>query len=396
MRGGRAKTGGGRRTGRPRARDAAGARSSTSPTCWARGRACCLTWGVEAVTKDHRLHRTAMLAPGIVAPLASRSCSARRGGAPRRSPYPATVANEPADTRSAGDYRRHRQASRPKEQHVARATRYDSEHLLHAGAAAAAGRQLVVRADGLVAEKAAGTGYGEAELAGARDLFRRGEYAKAEELFHYRRRTAHAPRAAIAGGPFYEAECLRLQGSTPRPPTPTTTCSTSTRTTPTATRPSSTCSTSPTTGSRTRARKWQESARRQRRQALVRLAALHLASTRPSRSSTSRAGPSRSWSRCRYNDINGPLADQALFLCGSVKLFNEDYADADCYFTRSTRHHQNSPLAPRPIELAIIAKHLSTGGPDTTAARPPRPASWWRRPSTTTPSWPATRRSATS
>jgi len=66
----------------------------------------------------------------------------------------------------------------------------------------------------------------------------------------------------------------------------------------------------------------------------------------------------------RLNDINGPLADKALFLCGSVKFFNEDFREADLYFSQIYERHKDSPLAPQAIELAIICKHMGTGGAD--------------------------------
>src|SRR5262249_44330772 len=61
---------------------------------------------------------------------------------------------------------------------------------------------------------------------------------------------------------------------------------------------------------------------------------------------------------------NGPLADRALFLAGTVKLHNENYRDADHYFSQIHARHPESPLAPKAIELAIYCKHMSTGGPD--------------------------------
>src|SRR5437762_4570070 len=64
------------------------------------------------------------------------------------------------------------------------------------------------------------------------------------------------------------------------------------------------------------------------------------------------------------NDITGPLADKALFLAGGVKFFREDYREADHYFSQLVEQHKDSPLAPQAIELAIISKHMSTGGPD--------------------------------
>jgi outer membrane protein assembly factor BamD (BamD/ComL family) len=64
------------------------------------------------------------------------------------------------------------------------------------------------------------------------------------------------------------------------------------------------------------------------------------------------------------NDITGPLADKALFLAGGVKFYREDYREADHYFSQLIEQHANSPLAPQAIELAIISKHMSTGGAD--------------------------------
>jgi outer membrane protein assembly factor BamD (BamD/ComL family) len=64
------------------------------------------------------------------------------------------------------------------------------------------------------------------------------------------------------------------------------------------------------------------------------------------------------------NDITGPLADKSLFLAGGVKFYREDYKEADHYFSQLVEHHPNSPLAAQAVELAIISKHMSTGGPE--------------------------------
>lgn len=65
-----------------------------------------------------------------------------------------------------------------------------------------------------------------------------------------------------------------------------------------------------------------------------------------------------------YNDVTGPLAPEAMFLLASVKFYHEDYKEADHYFTQLVQMHPNSKYAPRAVELAIISKHLSTGGSD--------------------------------
>src|SRR5262249_21912498 len=66
----------------------------------------------------------------------------------------------------------------------------------------------------------------------------------------------------------------------------------------------------------------------------------------------------------RLFDLNGPLADHALFMCGTVKLYHENYREADHYFSQIHATHPNSPLAPKAVELAIFCKHMSTGGAD--------------------------------
>ena len=66
----------------------------------------------------------------------------------------------------------------------------------------------------------------------------------------------------------------------------------------------------------------------------------------------------------RFNDINGPLADEALFRIGRVRLFNEEYRDADDNFSQLVQMHPNSKYAPQAVMLAIFAKTMSTGGSD--------------------------------
>ena len=65
-----------------------------------------------------------------------------------------------------------------------------------------------------------------------------------------------------------------------------------------------------------------------------------------------------------YSDITGPLAAKALFLCGYVKFYREDYLEADHYFTQLIQMHKDSSLTPQAIELDIVCKTLATGGPD--------------------------------
>src|SRR5262249_5066862 len=53
-----------------------------------------------------------------------------------------------------------------------------------------------------------------------------------------------------------------------------------------------------------------------------------------------------------------------LFLEGGVKFFNENYREADISFSQLVELYPNSPFASQAVELAIISKHMSTGGSD--------------------------------
>jgi tetratricopeptide (TPR) repeat protein len=64
----------------------------------------------------------------------------------------------------------------------------------------------------------------------------------------------------------------------------------------------------------------------------------------------------------RFNDMDGPLADQSLFYGGSYYYYIGDYKRADEFFSQLYEHHPNSPLAPKAITYAIMAKNMSTGG----------------------------------
>jgi outer membrane protein assembly factor BamD (BamD/ComL family) len=67
-----------------------------------------------------------------------------------------------------------------------------------------------------------------------------------------------------------------------------------------------------------------------------------------------------------YNDINGALGlgDKALFWAGVVQFFNENYREADHFLSQIPEFYPQSPHAADAVELAIIAKTMSTGGAD--------------------------------
>ena len=66
----------------------------------------------------------------------------------------------------------------------------------------------------------------------------------------------------------------------------------------------------------------------------------------------------------RFNQLNGKLAENALFMIGTVRFYNEDYREADYEFTQIVEKYPDSPLYNRAAEMAIISKNLSTGGSD--------------------------------
>ncbi len=222
---------------------------------------------------------------------------------------------------------------------------------------------FVVRPDGLTPEKVPEAGTSESRLAGARDFYRRGEYAKAEQLYHSVAQDNKAGSANVQEGIFYEAECLRLQGQYPKAADTYNELLTKFATTP---------------------------YRDQAVQHMFDIANYWLDDTRQEMEEWQKYKDGKTWyflphvfnwdktkpimdeqgraveklEQVRLNDISGPLADQALFYAGSVAMYNGNWKEADGYFTQIYEHHPNSPLASKAIEYAIMAKNLSTGGPE--------------------------------
>jgi TolA-binding protein len=220
---------------------------------------------------------------------------------------------------------------------------------------------LKLCAEGFVTERPPEPGTSAADMAGAHDLFRRGEYADAERLFHHHAEKTHDPEPLRAEARFYEAECQRLRGEWPKA-----------------------ADTYVDLLNKYRNNPYRETAL----QHVFDIANFWLEDTREEWKEIREKREGKRWfvwprfisfekkkplldregrlieklEQVRYNDINGPLADKALFLCGTVKFFNEDYRDADFYFSQIYERHKDSPLAAQAIELAIISKHLSTGG----------------------------------
>ncbi|MFM7099438.1 MAG: tetratricopeptide repeat protein [Gemmataceae bacterium] len=221
---------------------------------------------------------------------------------------------------------------------------------------------FVLGADGVVLDKPVDPASPEGKLAGAKELFRNKEYSKAEKIFHRLADDKKNPQTAEEGT-YYEAECLRLQGHYPK---------------------------AADTYVKLLKNFERTAFREQAVQHMYDIANYWLDDTREQMRETKEYREGKRWfvaprfisfdktkplidregraieklEQVRWNDISGPLADKALFLAGSVKFFNEDYREADHYFTQLVERHSNSELAPQAVELAIISKHMSTGGSD--------------------------------
>ena len=78
--------------------------------------------------------------------------------------------------------------------------------------------------------------------------------------------------------------------------------------------------------------------------------------------------PSRNKLRTCWDSWEGAESFKNLGLYSSVRercgceRKNEDYKDADYYYSQLYEHYPNSALAPKAIKQAIICKQLSTGG----------------------------------
>jgi outer membrane protein assembly factor BamD (BamD/ComL family) len=223
---------------------------------------------------------------------------------------------------------------------------------------------FVLRTEGFVEEKLpAVTGAVRAKLDTARELFRQEEYAKAESLFEEIASGKKNPPAAVQEALFYRAECLRMQMNYPTA----------------ADVYSDLLQKFPHTPYHDQAVQrmfdianyWLNDTRAEMREDLEQkqgkrwFVAPRFVSFEKSKPLLDREGRAiELLEKVRMHDIQGPLADHALFLCGSVKVYRENYRDADHYFSQITARHHESPLAPKALELAIFCKQMSTGGAD--------------------------------
>jgi len=225
---------------------------------------------------------------------------------------------------------------------------------------------LVLRGDQLEAEKPLKdekSQGAQADLAGAHELCRLGDFAAAEKVYHRIAENKKNLASLAEEARFYEAECLRRQERYPKA------CDTYHKVLldfPSGAYREQSCQRMFDI-----ANYWLDDTRQEMQMAkekaegkrsMIWTPVVHFEKAKPFMDEEGRA--IEALERVHYNDITGPLADKALFLCGSVMFYRENYREADHYFTQLVEQHRNSPMAAQAVELGIISKHMGTGGAD--------------------------------
>ncbi len=219
---------------------------------------------------------------------------------------------------------------------------------------------FTLRGDKLEAETRPEQGTPAGQLAGAQDLYRQGEYEKAEKIFHKIAENTKNPPPIAEEARYYEAECLRRQSRYPKA----------------ADTYNRMLNDFPSGAYREQAVQhmfeianyWLDDTRKAMREdkdgksweiwpeALV----PHLDKTKPLLDEEGRA--LEKLEQVRYNDMNGPLADQALFLYAATRFREGDYKDAERSFSQLVEMYPNSRFVNDAIKQALISKQLCTGG----------------------------------
>jgi outer membrane protein assembly factor BamD (BamD/ComL family) len=228
----------------------------------------------------------------------------------------------------------------------------------------AAVESLVLRADYLEGEKNTAHLKGSEELAGAQELYRQGDHAKAEKIFHsIAENTANAPQVAEEAR-FYEAECLLRQERFPK--------AADTYNKQLTDFPSGMHRDQAVERMFEIANFWLEDTREEirlereqkegKRWFVWHGPAIHFEPKKPLFDQEGRAV--EKLEQVAWTDLNGPRADEALFLLGSIRFYREDYKEADRFFTQLVESLPRSKYSQQAMEYALISKHMSTGGPE--------------------------------
>jgi outer membrane protein assembly factor BamD (BamD/ComL family) len=221
----------------------------------------------------------------------------------------------------------------------------------------------VLHGDRLEPETQPTKGTAAADLAGAHALYRDGKFTEAERIFHrVAENTKNAPQIAEEGR-YYEAECLRRQAHYPK--------AADTYARMLTDFPSGAYREQAVQHMFEIANYWLDDTRKEMEEYkeqhegkrwVVWPEFVHFEKTKPLLDEEGRA--LEKLEQVRYNDMTGPLADKALFLAASVKFYRKEYKEAQFLYSQLVEMHKNSPFVEQAIELAIISKQLSTGGPE--------------------------------
>jgi outer membrane protein assembly factor BamD (BamD/ComL family) len=221
----------------------------------------------------------------------------------------------------------------------------------------------VMQGDQMVPVKAPRRGSPEARMIIAREAFGRQDYAKAERVFHRVGDNEKNPPKLVEEAKFYEAESQRLQEDLPKAAATYTDLMNRFPRNPyreQALQHMYNIANYWLNDTREEMKEYEEKEQGKRWVVVPRFVSFD--KTKPTFDREGRA--IQLLESVRFGDINGPLADKSLYLCGSVKFFEEDYADADYFFTQVVEKHKDSDVAEKALKLAIASKHMSTGGPD--------------------------------
>jgi outer membrane protein assembly factor BamD (BamD/ComL family) len=223
--------------------------------------------------------------------------------------------------------------------------------------------KLVLRGDQLVAEAPLKAGTAEANLAGAHEAYRLAQYDDAAKIFKHVAGNNKNSAQVAEEARFFEAECYRVESKYPKA----------------VDTYLKLLDDFPTGAYRDQAMQhiydianyWLDDTREEMRQQREKREGKrwvvwpHFIQADTSKPIFDEEGRAlEALEKVHYNSMVGPLADKALFLIGSVHFFNENYIEADRYFSQLVEMHPNSTFASQAVELGIISKHMSTGGPD--------------------------------
>lgn len=223
-------------------------------------------------------------------------------------------------------------------------------------------QSFVLRDGGLALEAPPKDKSVEAELAGAHEYYRREEYDKAQKLFHKIGNYEKNPSSIIQEALYFEAECMRLQGDLPGASDVYAELLKKQSISPYRDLAIQhiydiACYWLQDTWEEVR----ENQERREGKRWMVVPRFVNLDKRKPFLDREGRA-VERLKDVSIYEGKGGVYKDKALYLCGYISWFNENYSDADLDFSNLYKDCPESPFAPYAVELAIKSKLMSTGG----------------------------------